>query len=180
VSSFVPEPQDDLGILLPILDEPQDELAEIEALTDEIDALDSDDLIVEEDERPPLGRSWGFDFQRGRFIRAGGKGPLSIHGIHTLEQWIEKCLRTARYAHVVHSPRFGIDRPFSMFGQPAAAFPDDYEDRVREGLLNHPRIDDVTDFVVETDAADDFAQVSFTVHFDGTEPLRFTTTLVVA
>jgi hypothetical protein len=166
MSELIPESEyDDVGSLLPSEDTPLSPEGELALAESSLDAIDTDDLIVQEEEPPPLGKSWSFDFQRNRFQRTEqAHGPQATSGLRTLEAWIEKCLRTDRGAHPVHSDAYGVDDPFGMIGHPVeSALPDDYPDRVTRALLAHPHIADVRRFRSEFDPDDDVLLVSFLV-----------------
>lgn len=181
--SFLP-PDDD-----PIPD-PDEELDALEAADEEgegdfIDPEDAADLVVVDEPPAPLGLSWAFDFEASTFLRGGLGGPLETRGLATLRGWIEKCLTTARGAHVIHPPDYGVEMPgvigAPMGGEAAASL----EGAVRDALLFHPRITDVTEFEVylgdpedETDPTritpeDEVLYASFTVVTDDEESIDF-------
>lgn len=172
-----PEPQDfEAPTLLPVQAEPltpDDALARFEEGVDR--TLSADDLVVVEEDPPPLGRSWAYDFHKRQFL--GGPvshGPLTIRGISTLEQWIEKCLITARGAHPIYSDNFGIDLPADLFGGTTVLFPRDlFIDRVRDALTRHPRITNVDGFAINVDPDEEFVAASFTVHTGQGESFNF-------
>jgi hypothetical protein len=167
MSSPFPEDQSaDAPILLPDQQEPlptDDAFQRFEELLDP-DTSDAD-LVVTEDEPPPLGRGWAYDFQQRQFIRSPtAHGPLETHGIATLRVWIEKCLRTARGAYPIYDDDFGIDTPADFFGGPVSQFPDDLlRDRVTDALTRHPQIVDVSDFTFGYDPDEEWIAVNFTV-----------------
>jgi hypothetical protein len=106
-------------------------------------------------------------------VPGGGHGPLETRGLSTLTTWVEKALRTDRGAHPVHPDGYGIERPFDLVGQPvdtnqAAAL----HERIREALVFHPRISDVTDFSSDFDPDEEYVSVAFTVHLDSGEDLE--------
>ena len=116
----------------------------------------------------PLGRSWAFDWDRRRFV--SGRGPLQTHGRATLRHWIAKCLQTERGAFAIHPPDYGVDGLEDLIGEPLVESLE-VEDRVREALLFHPAITDVTDFVMWTDEDLEALFVSFTVITDSADDL---------
>jgi hypothetical protein len=161
------EPSNEAPILLPVQEEPlpaDDAFARLES---EAAVSTPDDLFVTEEEKPPIGRSWAYDFAAGRFIRSPqARGPLAISGSSTLEQWVEKCMRTARGAHPVHE-NFGMEGPGDFIGVSVDEFPlDEFRDRVTEALLRHPRIDDTTDWSTDYDDDEEYVVVSFSVVTD--------------
>lgn len=158
MSTFLPEPQfpDDLDpqATLDLLDE---------RLVDP--SLPPPDLIVTDTPPPPLGRSWAFDFTINRFVVNTSGGISETRGLATLRTWIEKCMRTDRGAHPIHSDDYGMVRPFDMIGmQLADISKTDLEQRIRDALTMHPSILDIDDFdmTYNTDG-DDALFVSFTV-----------------
>ena len=186
MSDLVPELEDDFGddvveSLLPVEEDTLDPAEEFDALSTALEETpDVDDLVIPEEE-PPLGRSWAFDFETGRFRAASSvtaHGPLATHGLRTLETWIEKCLRTDRGAHPVHSANFGVANPFEMIGQPVmSGLPDDYDERIRTALTMHPHIADIRRFKAEVDPNDDVVLVSFMVVLMDDTALPFETKL---
>jgi|1185.fasta_scaffold84709_2 phage baseplate assembly protein W len=185
-----PEPGDDS--FLPPDDDPiPDPDEELDGLEDDeaerfIDSDEAPDVVVLDEPPPPLGLSWAFSFEAHTFLRGGLSGPLETRGLATLRGWIEKCLQTERGQHPIHPPDYGLERP-DILGEPvgdeAAA---DLEEAVRDALLFHPRITDVTEFEVymgEVDSSDDpnlivsddeALYVSFTVVTDDEETIDFT------
>jgi hypothetical protein len=176
VSDQFAEQPTEAPVLLPIQEQP---LAPDDAFTRYEESLDrrpdATDLVVVQEEPPPLGRGWAYDFQRRQFIRsATAHGPLETHGLTTLEMWVEKCLRTARGAHPIYSDDFGIELPADFFGGPVSSFPDDlFRDRVIDALTKHPRIIDVTDFAFDYDPDEEWVAASFTVETGTGDTLNF-------
>lgn len=139
-----------------------DELAGVEALLTPSDL----EIGAPPDAPAPLGRGWAFDFTTNQF-RRGGSRPAGVSGYDELTVWIEKCLRTARGAHPIYSADFGVDQPFSMIGQPFnAAAAGRYGQSVKQALLAHDRITDVTDFTFTGDESSGVLAVSFRVVTD--------------
>lgn len=102
-------------------------------------------IPVAEDAPVPFGRTWFFDWDRGRFIRHGS-APAEARGDGALIQWCQMALRSAWMAHRVFSPEFGIERPDSpigLSGAEAEAEAADWAARAREALLVHDRIVEV-------------------------------------
>lgn len=173
-----PENQDEVvEQLLPIDDVPLEPEEELELLDDELESFpDADDIVVTEEEPPPIGRSWAFDFQHNRFERGvRAQGPLETHGQTTLRYWVEKCLRTARGAHPIHPEDYGMNDPTGNFGLPLAeAKGANLEGDIRDALTFHPNIVDVTDFYSASNPDEDYLAVSFTVVLDDETALQFT------
>lgn len=135
----------DLGFeLLPVDDEdfsPEADLAAAAA-----SALEEPDAQVPESEDPPepAGYTWAFDFTAGRFVRHGS-APAVVSGRAAVEQRCLMALNSARYAHAVFSPAFGVEDPMhgvGLAGDEAREAADDWRVKVREALLV---FDDVTD-----------------------------------
>lgn len=138
-----------------------DALADLEAAFDA--QGDPADILVIEEEPPPVGRSWAFDFSTAQFVRRGG-GPLETHGDATLILWAEKCLRTARGAHPIHPPGYGLVRPFDLIGRLVAGAPvAELEERIREALTFNPRIGDIADFSWDLDEDNEAVAISFSL-----------------
>lgn len=138
------------------------------------DAAVVDDLVVTEEDLPPIAKSWAYDFTNGVFITGNnGRGPRETRGLATLAVWIEKCLRTDRGAHPVHPAGYGMIRPFDMIGKPLDQAPlEELEPRIRDALTFHPRISDITDFVVDFDSDNEFVNVNFSVVLDDETSLQ--------
>lgn len=140
--------------------------AEQAVLASASESDNTDDLVVTEPEPIPLGRSPVMDFQAGAFL-SGSAGLLTTRGLGTLEQWIEKCLRTDRGAHPVHPDGYGMVRPTDLIGRPVDEVPvAELENRIRDALTFHPRISEVSDFVTDYNPDDERFDVGFTVHTD--------------
>lgn len=157
--------------------DPDSALADLEATF--AATVDPPSLIVVQDEPPPLGKSWAFDWPSMRFnLGNNGDSPLETRGMLTLIQWAEKCLRTARGAHPIHPPNYGLVDPKSIFGQPVAFAPiAELEARIKDALTFHPRIVDVTDFDSDFDPDDEWVAISFTIVVDDETRLPVTTNL---
>lgn len=167
MSEFQPQPPEPV--------EPLDALADLEAAFD-LQGQPADLLVVEEPP-PPLGRSWAFDFARGRTVRRGG-GAIETHGDATLRVWMEKCLRTTRGAHPIHPPGYGLARRTELIGQTLAGAPvAEVEARVREALTFHDRIAGIDDFEFELDEDNESVFISFTVIRDDDSRLPVETVL---
>lgn len=158
---------DDLTTFLPEDDFPDD--LDPQATLDVLDERLVDptapppDLLVTQGTEAPLGRSWAFNFLTNRFVvRASGVAKTS--GLETLRQWIEKCLRTDRGAHPIHSDDYGMVRPFDMIGMPLAAISsEDLKNRIEDALIVHPLIAGVQDFTMTYDPLDTVLEASFDV-----------------
>ena len=120
----------------------------------------------------PFGRSWRFDFIAGQFVR-DGQAPKVTYELDTLIVWVEKTLRTDRYAHPIYSDEYGMEGPFDVIGNQA----DDellaaYQDAIETALLVHDRITAVEDFSFTQDPFEEELYGSFTVIVDAAPPLE--------
>jgi hypothetical protein len=147
---------EDLGFeMLPPDDEGVSAEADLEAAA--ASALeDAGAETAAEDEEParPFGRTWVFDFGKGRFVRQGG-APAETRGAGALQMWCLMAVHSARYAHRVFSDDFGMEHPEDPMGR---LLTDErvaeYAERLQEALLVHDRIVAVENF----DAAFDPSQ----------------------
>lgn len=86
-------------------------------------------------EQTPLGMSWLFNFETGRFDRAGGS-PVPVYGLDALKQRCLMAIYSARYAHAVFSDEFGMEKPDELIGEVSVAeLIADYEQHFTEALL---------------------------------------------
>lgn len=128
----------------------------------------------------PFGRGWAFDFLNSRFIRYGSS-PAIASGLDNLRMWIEKTLRTKRFAHPIYSNQYGMQLPREIIearfdGELTA----EYAQAITEALLVHDRIQKVRDFAFNFDDADGILAVRFTVVLDvAGRALEVTTPLTV-
>jgi hypothetical protein len=116
-----------------------------------------DPLRTTEPEDPPIpyGRTPAFDFASGRFIRVGDGATPWVSGRDALRQWFGAMLATGRGACPIFSDEFGIENPDDYIGgvdpDPELAT---LEDRLREGVQGHDRIEDIDDFEVSYDPSE--------------------------
>jgi hypothetical protein len=144
--------QEDLGFsLLPADDDPITPEADLDAAA--AAALADPALAPVADDAPePLGLSWAFDFTAGRFVRQG-TSPARLGGLDALRMWCMTALNSARYAHAIFSPEFGIEKPQGPIGEAgdrARDAADDWRVAARDALLVHDRVADV-ELTVEYD-----------------------------
>lgn len=117
----------------------------------------------------PLGISWLFDFDAGRFVRQG-TAPARVTGNDTLKMWCLTALNSARFAHAVFSDEFGMENPVIDLGAAVAAeVAVDFAARIRDALLVHDRISDVADITTNFDPTMGVVFTSFTVVTDEEE-----------
>jgi hypothetical protein len=126
----------------------------------------------EADAPQPFGRSWRFDFIAGQFVK-DGRAPQITYDLDSLIMWVEKTVRTDRYAHAIYSDEYGVEGPFDVIGQQA----DDellaaYQDAITEALMVHDRIVAVEDFSFSQDPFEEELYGSFTVIVDAAPPLE--------
>lgn len=127
---------------------------------------------VDPDAPRAFGRSWRFDFVAGQFVK-DGLAPQITYELDSLIVWVEKTLRTSRYAHPIYSDQYGMQGPFDMIGTTADdARLADYQDSVVEALLVHDRITAVENFSFNQDPFDEAVYASFTVVLDAAPPLQ--------
>jgi hypothetical protein len=142
----------------------------------ERDALD--DPFAREDPSPPaipLGKTWEFDFERGRFKRHGG-APAVVRGEHALHQWLLAAAATAPGAHPVFSPEFGMEQWWSPVGEDTEEAADalsSFEDRFAEAWTQHDRVSDVSDLEGSYDPTEGILYITdVVVVVDESERLR--------
>lgn len=114
--------------------------------------LDSGDLSLVEDPPEPFGKTPLFDFDKGRFVLAGGS-PVYVSGLHAVEQWCLMVIHSARYAHAVFSDDFGMEDPDSPLGEAADvdAAISDWGVRLEDALLVHDRITALENFTAHAE-----------------------------
>lgn len=134
----------------------------------------TDPREVAEDAPEPFGVSWRFDYDVGRFVRAG-TSPARVAGTDALIEWCMTALHTARFAHPIFSEDFGMEAPNDMLGDAVGDEAEaDYVSRIRDALLVHDRIVEVTDFEIEFDPASGVLYIhTFTVVTDEEERVPF-------
>lgn len=122
----------------------------------------------------PYGRSWAFDFARGRFVR-DGNAPRVTTGLDTLRLWCLTALVSARYAHGVFTPEFGMEEPEGTIGVAGnlREVASDYGAHLQDALLVHDRVASVDEYEWAFDAAAGALIVSFIVVTDEDETLAF-------
>lgn len=109
-------------------------------------------VALPEDQTIPFGRSWEFDFEQGRFVRAGAS-PIETRGFGALIQWCYMAIHTARLAHKrVFSSQFGMDVPDEPLGEfPEGEILADWQRSLAEALLVHDRISSVENLSLDWD-----------------------------
>lgn len=117
-------------------------------------------------DQQPLGRGWSFDFLAHEFV-FDGLSPANVYDVDQLAVWIEKAVRTAKYAHPIYGDEFGMEDPFALIGEPyTSELIGEYVTQVTDALMLHDRINSVTDFNFTQDPFTDQLYVSFTVVLD--------------
>lgn len=159
--------------LLPTATEPPDP---DEALSLEASLADPNAIVTVQGAPAPLGRAPAIDFAQRTFLPSAAGGPLMIHGLDTLRQWVEKCQRTRRGDNPACDPDFGIDDTIwdLLDGGPLdAGIVAQYQDIVERALSVHPAIDRIEQFSVTYDADDDaaFVQLRVIPVAEGADPL---------
>lgn len=132
---------DDLGLeLLPPTDAAVTPEQDLSAAIASVLADPLDPREITDDAPQPLGRSWRFDYDAGRFVRAGA-GPAAVSGADALVEWATTALHTARFAHPIYSEAFGRDRPNALIGEGVGDEQEaDLGVGIRNTLLVHDRI----------------------------------------
>jgi hypothetical protein len=114
----------------------------------------------------PIGRGWAFDFLTGQFVR-NGAAPAGVSDIDQMRVWIEKTLRTARYAHPIYTAVYGVDDPDAQIGSPYdGALIAAWQQAIVDALMVHDRIAAVDGFAYAQAPYDDGLYVSFNVTLD--------------
>lgn len=121
------------------------------------------DVEVTETEPAPVGRTWSFDFNAGRFVMQG-RSPQTLRGDAALKAWIEKALHSVKGASVVHHPDYGMEMPLSDYlsADPEETF--ELEADIQTALTFHPAITGVEDIeiaVVDSEDGDATVEISF-------------------
>lgn len=131
---------------------PADDLAvspEVDVVAAEASALDAAQNVVSLPPEP-MGRTWDFDWERGRFKR-DGTAPREVRGTDAVAQWAQMVLHTAQRAHPIFSARFGVPRPDGPIGDAIGVLEgaSDWAAAAREALLLHDRIASVENVTIE-------------------------------
>lgn len=116
----------------------------------------------------PFGRTPMFDFDRGRFARAGD-AVVWVSGLEAVAQWCLMAVHSARYAHRgVFTADFGMEEPDAVIGQAADVEEalSDWGARLSDALLVHDRIVAVEEFTAEWDPLRGVALARFSVVTD--------------
>lgn len=153
---------------VPTTDNPPDAADQLAGIDASLETFPSAvDLVVTVRPPAPLGRSWSFSWPRRTFLRGNAATPMPTRETQTLYEWVEKCLRTARGAHPIHPPGYGMPGdPTDAVGQRVGWVPPDLYERVKSAMKFHPRIVDVVDFRYGFDPDDDYLMVQFTLELD--------------
>lgn len=127
----------------------------------------------------PLGMTWQFDVQAGRFVTAGGQ-PVAVSGPDAVAMWCSMALKTARFAFRVFSNQFGIVAPESTIGVLVTGeLLADYAEAAIDALMVHDRITDVQDFAPEWEASSRAIVIpAFRVILDDQQPVTLLDTRV--
>lgn len=161
---------DPVESLLPELGTPVVEDVDDEALGD----FEGEDVVVADEEAPPIGRSWRYDWVSHRFRDQTSRGIVATRGHSTLQGWIEKALRTDRGAHPIHPDNYGLERAGAEIGMPEHLVDvADLEERVHACLTFHPAIVNVREFEAEFDEDAEALYMTFTVVLDDDEEIAF-------
>lgn len=138
-------------------------------------------VAPEGEEAPvPFGRSWWFDFEAGRFVRAGSS-PVPTTGLDSLAQWVLMVMHSARFAHSVFSDRFGMEYPDAPLGHlDTGEMVGDFEARLRDAVLEHDRITALNSFEASFDPTQGVLSIDyFEIVTDEEEVVPVAETVVV-
>lgn len=131
------------------------EALDADTVLDAAEASVLDDPLATSEPTPapiPYGRTPAFDFTTGRFVRLGDGATPWVSGRDALRQWFAAMLATGRGGCPIYSDEFGIETPDDYIGgvdpQPELAT---LEERLREAVQFHDRIEDIDDFEVDYD-----------------------------
>lgn len=130
-------------------------------------------------EQVVTGRGWAFDFAAGQFRRQG-TSPAGVSGDDQVKAWIEKTIYTARFAHPVFSDQYGVDGITDFIGRNDPAAESLIASAIRDALLVHDQIEDVTDFVFQREGEALFVDFSVTLTNSSTIAVPFALTAGVA
>jgi hypothetical protein len=109
----------------------------------------------------PFGKTWVFDFETGRFVRAGAS-PVPTNGFGALQQWVLMAVHSARYAHSVFTDEFGMESPDDGIGElRSAEMVSDYEQRLREAVLVHDRVTALQNFAASYNPIEGVLYISY-------------------
>jgi hypothetical protein len=109
----------------------------------------------------PFGLTWVFDFEAGQFVRQGAAPAEASTDEASLEQWCLMVLYSARFAHAVFDDDIGIEYPTDPLGELGSReWLGDYAERMREALMQHERIADVTNFQGDFEQATGVLRIS--------------------
>lgn len=114
-------------------------------------------------ELTPIGRTWAFDFEKGDFEMAEGGTPLKLSNDDTriIQQWIRRALTTERLAYLIYPANFGVElSPVFNFSVRGAAAMAHISNTVKEALLFHDRIDEVSNLVVTEESGTIFVRAN--------------------
>lgn len=117
-----------------------------------LDDYDTPDIVVAADPPPPLGRSIAVDLTLDDgwlFVRSGA-GVVETRDVDTLKVWATLCLATERDVFPALAGTDANPTNFGMVGATSGlglhiSAPEHAgrEERIRDALTQHPRIDDV-------------------------------------
>jgi hypothetical protein len=100
----------------------------------------------------PFGRTAPFDYATGRFVRLGDGAVPWVSGKAALREWIYASLQTGRGGCPLYDDSVGFERPNDFLGtvDPSESM-STLEERLRDCVLVHDRIEDIDDYEAEHD-----------------------------
>lgn len=109
--------------------------------------------VDDEELREPLGVSWEFDFEAGRFTRIGAE-PRRVTGLSALYQRMQAAVYTARGAHESVPTTFGIEYPDYPIGElPTQEIISDFGAMLEAALLRVEGVEGIENYEAEFDEA---------------------------
>jgi hypothetical protein len=120
--------------------------AEASLLDDPLATTTTQDPVV------PFGRTAPFDYATGRFVRLGDGAIPWVSGRDALREWIYASLQTGRGGCPLYDNEVGFERPNDFLGtvDPAEQM-GTFEERLRDCVLVHERIEDIDDYEADHD-----------------------------
>lgn len=153
--------------------------AEVVSADEQLDAAEASALDapltaqVTSDPVIPFGRTAPFDYTTGRFIRLGDGAIPWISGPSALREWAQAALHTGRGGSPIFSDDFGFENMDDWLGEadPSVAMAT-LEDRLRECLTRHERVEDIDDYEADYDATKGVLELrKFTIVTDQAEAI---------
>lgn len=120
------------------------------------------DIEETNEDLPPIGKSFLYDFDKGDFVFKNGK-LIELHGIDSLKMWIMKNMKTPKYRfRIYEGTEYGVTIE-DLIGTnlPRAYVEAEIKREVTESLLLSPYIDRLESWIFERDGT--WMNINFTV-----------------